>query len=466
MTNEISLLKPLGYQRKSWCGYCKNATGSSSYYMSCDNMRVDHYQYLMDRGWRRSGSLYYKPDLLRSCCPHYTIRLKASEFHPGKDQRRAINRWNDYVLGPEYKRKAAMLCPQSREEKRRMRDKFDLSTAVHKAEYDNVKRPVAKKTGVPIEPAHRFEVNLEGDSFTKEKYDVFLKYQLRIHKDPASRWKETDFKRFLCTGLDRKILKISDKTLKLGSYHQCYRLDGKLVAVAVLDLLPHAVSSVYLFYDPEYEPWDFGKMSALREILLATEVGYEYYYMGYYIHSCTKMRYKATFTPTYILDPESYEWNLFDDKYRQELDKRKYVSPSHDRKHGVDAAESTTHQAAETATSDRGTAPKTTKERGRMFDDEQDLEFDEAPSDEEDAEIPEGSLFDYEIPGVLTKDEVNRLDLDHWRLLVGNTLIELEDLRDWEAGKIDDPDTMKGMAAELAAVTGPKLLQNSALAVF
>jgi hypothetical protein len=46
----------------------------SSYYMSCDNMRVDHYQYLMDRGWRRSGSLYYKPDLLRSCCPHYTIR--------------------------------------------------------------------------------------------------------------------------------------------------------------------------------------------------------------------------------------------------------------------------------------------------------------------------------------------------------------------------------------------------------
>lgn len=46
----------------------------SSYYMSCDNMRIDHYQELMDRGWRRSGSLYYKPDLPRSCCPHYTIR--------------------------------------------------------------------------------------------------------------------------------------------------------------------------------------------------------------------------------------------------------------------------------------------------------------------------------------------------------------------------------------------------------
>lgn len=27
----------------------------SSYYLSCDDMRVDHYQELMDRGWRRYG---------------------------------------------------------------------------------------------------------------------------------------------------------------------------------------------------------------------------------------------------------------------------------------------------------------------------------------------------------------------------------------------------------------------------
>jgi hypothetical protein len=67
-----------------------------------------------------------------------------------------------------------------------------------------------------------------------------------------------------------------------------------------------------------------------------------------------------------------------------------------------------------------------TKERGQAFADDQDLEFDEPPSDEDDAEIPEGSLFDYQIPGVLTKDEVKSLDLDHWRLLVRNALIELE----------------------------------------
>lgn len=42
-------------------------------------------------------------------------RLKASEYKSKKDQRRPLNRWNEFVLGPEYQRQAAMLCPQSRE---------------------------------------------------------------------------------------------------------------------------------------------------------------------------------------------------------------------------------------------------------------------------------------------------------------------------------------------------------------
>jgi len=50
-----------------------------------------------------------------------------------------------------------------------LRDTFDLPTAVHKAEYNVVKKPVGKRSGKPIEPAHKFEVNLEGDNFTKEK---------------------------------------------------------------------------------------------------------------------------------------------------------------------------------------------------------------------------------------------------------------------------------------------------------
>jgi hypothetical protein len=57
--------------------------------------------------------------------------------------------------------------------------------------------------------------------------------------------------------------------------------------------------------------------------------------------------------------------------------------------------------------------------------DDGDYELDSEPSDE-DTEIPEGSLFDYGIPGVLKGEEVIKLDLDHWKLLVRNTLIDFE----------------------------------------
>jgi hypothetical protein len=54
-------------------------------------------------------------------------------------------------------------------EKRQNRDKFDLKKAIHCAEYSKLKRPKGKKSGQRIEPAHKFEVNLEADSSTKEK---------------------------------------------------------------------------------------------------------------------------------------------------------------------------------------------------------------------------------------------------------------------------------------------------------
>jgi arginyl-tRNA---protein transferase len=209
-------------------------------------MIVEHYQALIDRGWRRSGHTYYKPDLTRSCCPHYTIRLDAGMFKASKSQRQALNRWNRYVLGAEYISKVGKLCPRSREEKQRRKSAFDLECSVHASEYAKLERPVDPKTKKRIEPAHKFEISLESDSPSEEKRKVFLPYQTTIHKDPESRWKDKAFDRFLCSGLDRKIIKSKGVTRKLGSYHQCYRLDGLLIAVAVLDLLPHGVSSVYL----------------------------------------------------------------------------------------------------------------------------------------------------------------------------------------------------------------------------
>lgn len=51
-----------------------------------------------------------------------------------------------------------------------------------------------------------------------------------------------------------------------GGYHMLHRIDGKVFAVGVLDYTPESLSSVYLFYDPEYEFLSPGNLSALLEI--------------------------------------------------------------------------------------------------------------------------------------------------------------------------------------------------------
>jgi len=51
---------------------------------------------LLDRGWRRSGSFLYKPEMERTCCPSYTIRLKASDYVPSKEQLRVSRRMQRY----------------------------------------------------------------------------------------------------------------------------------------------------------------------------------------------------------------------------------------------------------------------------------------------------------------------------------------------------------------------------------
>ena len=44
----------------------------------------------------------------------------------------------------------------------------------------------------------------------------------------------------------------------------------------------------------------------------ATCPALHYYYMGFYIHSCHKMRYKADYQPSDLLCPERFCWVPYD----------------------------------------------------------------------------------------------------------------------------------------------------------
>lgn len=111
--------------------------------------------------------------------------------------------------------------------------------------------------------------------------------------------------------------------------------------MAVLDLLPHAVSGVYFLYHKDVEQFSLGKLSALREAALALEQDYKYYYMGYYIHSCRKMRYKADYKPQFVLDLHDLSWQLLDDQLRTLMEGEKYASLS---KESIRAARTTPYE--------------------------------------------------------------------------------------------------------------------------
>ncbi|XP_051474853.1 arginyl-tRNA--protein transferase 1 isoform X5 [Apus apus] len=122
-----------------------------------------------------------------------------------------------------------------------------------------------------------------------------------------------EFTRFLCDSPLEAENAPDGPDCGYGSFHQQYWLDGKIVAVGVIDILPYCVSSVYLYYDPDYSFLSLGVYSALREIAFTRQLhekapDLSFYYMGFYIHSCPKMRYKGQYKPSDLLCPETYVW--------------------------------------------------------------------------------------------------------------------------------------------------------------
>uniref|UniRef100_A0A8I5TTB1 Arginyl-tRNA--protein transferase 1 n=1 Tax=Pongo abelii TaxID=9601 RepID=A0A8I5TTB1_PONAB len=138
----------------------------------------------------------------------------------------------------------------------------------------------------------------EFKSSFSQSFSLYVKYQVAIHQDPPDECGKTEVLLtvvFFCVCASQ------------------YWLDGKIIAVGVIDILPNCVSSVYLYYDPDYSFLSLGVYSALREIAFTRQLHEKtsqlsYYYMGFYIHSCPKMKYKGQYRPSDLLCPETYVW--------------------------------------------------------------------------------------------------------------------------------------------------------------
>ncbi len=79
------------------------------------------------------------------------------------------------------------------------------------------------------------------------------------------------------------------------------RLQGRLLGVAVADLLPHGLSAVYTFYDPDLPQRGLGVHAVLWEIAETARRGLDYLYLGYWIAESPKMSYKTNYRPVEAL---------------------------------------------------------------------------------------------------------------------------------------------------------------------
>ncbi|GAA6064208.1 hypothetical protein JCM10212_001621 [Sporobolomyces blumeae] len=340
-SDSLSILQPFGYS-SSTCGYCAEEKGqrskqksSKSYGCWAHALSCSTYKLLLDRGWRRSGAYMYKPDNARTCCVQYTISQDSSQFKPSRGQRQVLQRFANFMreggragekgwgppsststqaVGAEPSRDVEMNAVGAKPKdkgkgKAKNQAPVEYADMVHGGDWGR------SPADHPFK--NKFEYTIEPASYTDEKYALFKRYQMEVHAEPESKVSVKGFKRFLVdTPLDLEPTSVPG--ISYGSHHALYRLNGTLIAFAVLDLLPFAVSSVYFVWNPDWSGMSLGKVSALREIQMVREMeekglwekGKGRYMMGYYIE-VPKMRYKADYQPSYLLDPATnsyYPW--------------------------------------------------------------------------------------------------------------------------------------------------------------
>lgn len=89
-----------------------------------------------------------------------------------------------------------------------------------------------------------------------------------------------------------------------------FRLKEQLIAVAVMDVLEHGLSSVYTFFDPDYAVISPGRHALLWQINETRHRQLSHLYLGYWIQECQKMAYKQEYRPIELF--LNGHWQRFD----------------------------------------------------------------------------------------------------------------------------------------------------------
>lgn len=122
--------------------------------------------------------------------------------------------------------------------------------------------------------------------FTEEFYQLYDKYNIAVHDKERDRAQCKKY--YCCTNLynpgdpiekiaapcnglnlddDKKFIPDGEGIYGgLGSYHMYHRIDGKLVAVGVLDITDNILDTAQFVYDTDYKFLYLGVIGAIHEL--------------------------------------------------------------------------------------------------------------------------------------------------------------------------------------------------------
>ncbi|MDR5008464.1 arginyltransferase [Agrobacterium fabacearum] len=200
---------------------------------------------LTQGGFRRSQNIAYRP-ACETCRACVSVRILAEQFQPTKSMRRVLSINKDVVA-------TVHAAEPSTEQFSLFRRYLD-----HRHQSGGMSDMSALDYAIMIEDTH---VNTR-----------IIEYRVR---EPGS-------------GID------SSKR-------------GKLLAVALSDVMSDGLSMVYSFFNPDLEKRSLGTFMIMDHITRTRALGLPHVYLGYWVDGSEKMGYKTRYHPQEHLTPRGWE---------------------------------------------------------------------------------------------------------------------------------------------------------------
>lgn len=119
--------------------------------------------------------------------------------------------------------------------------------------------------------------------YDERHFQLYCRYQAWKH--PGDSMDHHDRRKY-----EESMVRSSMQTALLEFY-----LEHRLIAVTVVDVVSQGLSAVYTFFEPNQAKRSLGRFAVLTLVEKTRELGLDYVYLGYLVHDCAKMNYKAEY---------------------------------------------------------------------------------------------------------------------------------------------------------------------------